>query len=404
MRLLRRPPAWLVLLGLALAGCAAGPDARPAAPVPPAAAPPASVPAAPAPPAAQTGRPVVAHVVGRPSAIAGFRPSSDSLRAFRRACPRLLRRADPSGLTRAEDWAAACADRGEDPARFFDTHFRAVRLDDGRAFVTGYYEPELAACRAPGGACSTPIHGVPDDLVSIDLGQFADDLDGRTIRGRWDGVRFRPHFSRAEIADGALDGRRPALAFAWTSDPVGLFFLHIQGSGLLRYGDGTVQRIGYAGQNGHPYVAIGRLLRQRGAIEGTIGMAEIRQWLATNPEAGQALMRENPSYVFLRPLPAALDGPLGSLNVPLIPRANAAIDARVAPLGAPIWLETRLDGAEYAGLLVAADTGGAIRGANRIDLFFGPGAEAARIAGALQAEGRALLLLPVSAAERLPGS
>lgn len=377
----------LVLAGLCLANCAGPPPVSPATV---------------STPAQQGDKLPSVRVVGSPSAIAGFRPSSDALRAFRRACPVLLRRTDPSGITRAQDWTAACADQEVDPQRFFSTHFTAVRLDEGRAFVTGYYEPELAGCRVPAGDCRTPIHGLPDDLVSIDLAPFADDLKGRTIRGRWDGKRFRPHFSRAEIEDGAMDGRRPALAFAWTSDPVGLFFLHIQGSGLLRYPDGTVQRIGYAGQNGHPYVAIGRLLRQRGAIDGPIGMAEIRQWLAANPEAGRALMRENPSYVFLRPLPPELDGPVGSLNVPLIPRANVAIDPRTAPLGAPIWLQTRLDGEDFAGLVVASDTGGAIRGANRIDLFFGPGTEAARLAGALQSEGDALLLLPHEAARRLP--
>lgn len=357
-----------------------------------------ATPTAPTPPVTAEAAPV-RTLLGPPSALPGFTADAAALTAFRRACPALGKRVDRSGLTRPEDWAAACADPEADPAAFFARHFTAVRLNDGQGLMTGYYEPEIAACVTPAGACRTAIHALPPDLVEIPLGPFMADLTGRSIRGRWDGQRFLPYASRAEIEAGALDGR--GLELAYTADPIGLFFLHIQGSGLLRYPDGSLHRIGYAGQNGHAYVPIGRLLRQRNLVQGPIGMAEIRAWLAANPDEGKALMRENPSYIFLRRLAPELDGPPGAMGVPLIPRANAAIDAETAPLGTPIFIDSRIDGQPVRQLVIAADTGGAIRGANRLDLFFGPGPEAARLAGALQSPLSATLLLPNAAAQRL---
>jgi membrane-bound lytic murein transglycosylase A len=158
--------------------------------------------------------------------------------------------------------------------------------------------------------------------------------------------------------------------------------------------------VGYAGQNGHPYVAIGRLMRERG-LHPKPGMAEIRAWIAANPEEGRALMRENPSYVFFARRDGALDGPLGALGVPLLPLANVAADPAVMPLGAPVWLRTEVDGRTFERLLVASDTGGAIRGANRFDIFFGSGEEAGHLAGALASSGEAVILLPAAAVARL---
>lgn len=355
------------------------------------------------PPAATTLPTRPPRAIGAPGSIPGLANAmtANALAAFRRACPALRERPDRSGLTQRQDWAAACADPESDPAVFFNRHFTAVRNGDGTGLVTGYYEPEIDGSRTRTAHHTTPIHGVPKDLVEARLDDFDPALASRTIRGRVEGGRLIPYPDRAAIESGAIADLAPVIG--WTSDPVGLFFLHIQGSGLLRLPDGSLQRVGYASQNGRPYVAIGRLLRQRELVPPPVGMAEIRSWLATNPEAGRALMRENPSYVFLRLLDPALDGPLGALGVPLIPRANVAADPATMPLGAPVWLETSVDGRPWSGLVVASDTGGAIRGTNRFDLFFGPGPEAARLAGQLQSPGEALLLLPKAAVARLGG-
>ena len=332
--------------------------------------------------------------------IPGFAADAAALEAFRRACARLLQRADASGLTRPEDWRPACADVSGDPAAFFQRHFTPVRLGDGKGMATGYYEPLVRGFdRATPGAA--PILGRPPELVDIDLAAFgvprSPDIPA-TIRGVVKDNRVVPAPDRAAIEGGAFAGR--GLEIGWAADPVDLFFLQIQGSGRLALPDGRSFRIGYAGQNGRPYVAIGKLLRDRAILQ-KAGMAEIRGWLAANPDAGKALMRENPSYVFFRRLPDSLDGPIGALGVPILPEANAAADASTLPLGAPVWIETMVEGQPYRRLLVAADTGGAIRGANRFDIFFGAGDAAARRAGALAAPLDALILLPKAAAARL---
>lgn len=321
-----------------------------------------------------------------------------ALAAFRRACPRLRTRTDASGLTTASDWVAACADSGTDARAFFARNFTKVRVADGKGFVTGYFEPEIAALRRPA-AGAAAIYGRPADLIDIDLAAFNPDLKGKTIRGRFDGKAFVPYPDRAAILDGALDGR--GLELAWAADPVELFFLQIQGSGRLRFADGSGMRIGYAGQNGRPYVAIGRLLRERGQLEKP-DMPGIIGWIRANPAQGEALMRENPSYVFFRRLPDSIDGPVGSLGVPLLAEGNVAIDPAHMPYGAPVLIDTVVEGARRTVFGVAADTGGAIRGVNRIDIFWGHGEDARRIAGGLSADAGVTLLLPNSAAARLP--
>lgn len=354
-----------------------------------------ATPAAVAPAVQHPARPLAA--VARPvPPIAGLQATHGALEAFRRACPRLLRRIDQSGLTTAQDWKAPCADPERDPATFFARHFAPVRLGDGRGLATGYFEPEIAGLThpAPGAA---PVLARPPELVEIDLSRFGSGYTG-TIRGVVQNGRVVPAPDRAAIEGGAFAGRN--LELGWAADPVDLFFLHIQGSGRLRFPDGSSLRIGYAGQNGHSYVAIGRLLRQRGILE-QAGMAEIKAWLRANPAEGAALMRENPSYIFFRRLPESTDGPIGALGVPLLAEANAAADPTSLPLGAPVWIETMVEGAPYNRLLVASDTGGAIRGANRFDIFFGPGEDAGRKAGALAAPLTATLLLPRPAVARL---
>ena len=317
-------------------------------------------------------------------------------RAFRLSCPSLTSRADPSGLTLPEDWREACETRiaNETPealGSFFNTRFDLVQIGDGAAFATGYYEPEIRGCRTRRPGCEVPVYARPPDLLD------ANPQTGERGRGRVDETaNYVLYHDRAAIEEGALAER--GLEIAWAADPVDLFFLQIQGSGRLRLPDGQVMRIGYASQNGRDYVAIGRLLRERGLVQPPVSMQAIRGWIAANPDAGRALMRENPSYVFFRELTGP--GPLGALGRPVTPRATAAADPRFVPLGAPVLL-VDMDNPDASGLWIAQDTGGAIRGANRFDTFWGAGEEAARIAGGMQARGRAYLLLPRGAMARI---
>lgn len=341
-------------------------------------------------------------------AVAALRITSEqaqrALAAFRISCPSLLRRTDNSGI--AADWRAACgrASTETSPQSFFTSAFEAVEVGDGAAMVTGYYEPEFAGSREPLPGL-VPVYRQPEDLIEQEVPVCPPQLDPlappaavcplKKQRGRFMEGLFQPYFDRTEIEAGALAGR--SLEIAW-ADPIDLFFLQIQGSGRLRFADGTVMRIGYAGQNGHAYTGIGSLMRQRGLLgPGQTSMQGMVAWLRANPEPGKALMRENRSYVFFRELTGA--GPLGALGLPVTPLATVATDPRFVPLGAPVFID--VEHAVADGLWVAQDTGGAIKGANRFDTFWGQGEEAARIAGGLLSRGRAWLLLPIGTLDRL---
>lgn len=322
-----------------------------------------------------------------------------ALAAFRLSCPALLRRTDLSGLTRASDWIPACTTasqtRDADARAFFGEEFEPVQIGDGRAFATGYFEPEIAGSRQRAPGYDVPVYGRPDDLIEVDLGQFADDLKGRKVRGRVEGSALVPYFDRAEIEQGAIGQRAPIIA--WAADAIDIFFLQIQGSGRLRLPDGSVMRIGYQSQNGRPYTGIGALLRERGLLQpGQASMQGIVAWLRANPEQGRAIMRENKSFVFFREQQGS---PRGALGLPVTGAVSAAADPNFVPLGAPVFLS--LDRTDATGLWVAQDTGGAIRGANRFDTFWGAGDEARAIAGGMSARGTAILLLPTGTLARL---
>ncbi len=324
----------------------------------------------------------------------------DALIAFRISCNSLNRREDLSGLTRPGDWQAACdaaADWSESSAiSFFATQLEAVQIGDGNAFATGYFEPEIAASptRQPG--YDTPIYARPEDLIDVDLGQFSPEWKGKRIRGRLSGTNLVQYADRREIENGALAGR--GLELAWAADPAELFFMQVQGSGRLRMPDGSILRLGYASQNGRDYTGIGKLLRDRGLLApGQASMQGIVAWLRANPAEGRELMQENQSYVFFQPLTGP--GPLGSMGHPVTERTSVAADPRFIPLGAPVWLNMEHDIAD--GLWVAQDTGGAIKGANRIDTFWGAGEEAARIAGGMSSRGQALVFVPRGTLNRL---
>ncbi|GAA0729304.1 murein transglycosylase A [Sphingomonas japonica] len=321
-----------------------------------------------------------------------------ALDAFRLSCPTLQRRTDASGLTRGADWKPACdAAAGAGDARgFFTRWFETVQVGEGRAFATGYYEPEIRGSRTRRSGYEVPIYGVPGDLVEADLGLFSDDLKGKKVRGRVADAKFVPYFDRTAIEQGALEGR--GLEIAWAADPVELFFLQVQGSGRLRLPDGGVMRIGYAGQNGRAYTGIGALMKERGLLApGQASMQGIMAALRADPVQGAAIMRENKSWVFFRELTGA--GPLGALGLPVTPLGTVAADPAFIPLGAPVFLS--MDRADATGLWVAQDTGGAIKGANRFDTFWGAGDDARAIAGGMSARGTSWLLLPRGTLARL---
>jgi membrane-bound lytic murein transglycosylase A len=317
--------------------------------------------------------------------------------AFVSTCPALLARGDLSGLTRNADWRGPCdAARSGGGARdFFLANFEAVQIGVGRAFATGYYEPEIAGSRVRAPGYDVPVYARPSDLIDIDLGRFSDTLKGKRLRGRIEGGTLVPYPDRTAIEGGALEGRARVLAYA--ADPVAFFFLQIQGSGRLRMPDGSVMRIGYDNQNGRDYTGIGALLRTRGLLaSGQASMQGIVAWLHAHPEEGASLMRENRSFVFFRELTTA---PIGALGRPVTGRVSAAADPKFVPLGAPVFLS--MDRADATGLWVAQDTGGAIKGANRFDTFWGAGEAAEATAGGMSARGTAFLLLPVGTLARL---
>lgn len=403
---------WPALVAtLLLAGCVRlvpegrGPPLATPPPLPAPTATPAPGPTPkPAPPA-----PIPAPVVAGPS-VASLRLAADDARgalaSFIESCPRLVSRTDASKLTTGADWRTVC-DRARawpaaDAVRFFETEFDTARVADGKSFVTGYFEPEIAGSRTRQPGYDVPVYRVPPDLVRAwPADTPPEQRTGNPPLGRYEETgAFVPYFDRAAIEDGALAGK--GLEIAWVADAAEFFFLQVQGSGLLRLPDNSLMRIGYAGQNGRGYVGIGGLMRERGLLGDGPGqypgsMQGILRYIADNPEAGRALMRENPSWVFFQENLG--DGPLGSLNVPVRAGSSVATDPNYIPLGAPVWLD--VDRAEADGLWIAQDTGGAIKGTNRFDTFWGNGPEARRIAGDMSARGEALLFLPKGVLARL---
>lgn len=343
-----------------------------------------------------------------------------SVRAFARSCQAMLRRDDDRAvgpdarMGTIGQWRDVCQTaveldidslRKEDARTFFESSFKPYLSGNGdnpEGLFTGYYEPELNGQLTRGGDFQTPLYLKPDDMVTIDLGEFRDDLKGTKLVGRVSGDRVKPYFNRAEIEDGALADRD--LELVWVDDAVDAFFLQIQGSGRVVLPDESVLRVGYAATNGHPYFAIGRELIARNILtRETVSLQSIRKWLHDHPDEADTVMNTNASYVFFQPLkvdPNDPDaGPLGSQGVPLEPGRSLAVDRRFHAMGVPVWLETRDPmnaDRKFRRLMVAQDTGGAIRGPVRGDIFFGPGEEAALYAGHMNRLGRKYILLPNS--------
>ncbi len=390
---------------LLLAGCVrVVPETRPtvgtpaASPPPTPALSPGAIPA-PATPSISAGPSVASLRLGAEDA-------RGALASFVESCARLVSRTDTSKLTTGADWRAVCDNArawpASDAVRFFENQFETARLADGATFVTGYFEPEIAGSRTRQPGFDVPVYRMPPDLVRA----WPADLPlaertGNPPLGRIDDTgRHVPYHDRAAIIDGALANK--GLEIAWVADAPEFFFLQVQGSGLIRLPDGSLMRIGYAGQNGRGYVGIGALMRERGLIGQGPGqypgsMQGILRYIRENPEAGAALMNENPSWVFFQENRG--DGPLGSLNIPVRRASSVATDPAFIPLGAPVWLD--VDRSEADGLWIAQDTGGAIKGANRFDTFWGNGVDARLIAGGMSARGQALILLPKGVLTRL---
>ena len=304
------------------------------------------------------------------------------------------------------DWVLVCraaqalgAPSDHDAKQFFQTWFTPHRVygADGaeEGLITGYYEPVLNGSRTRSARFQYPLYRRPPDLLTIDLTAVYPELRGKPLRGRLHAGRVVPYFSRAEI-----ENKAEALSGAellWVDDPLALFFLQIQGSGRVRLPDDSTVAVGYADQNGHPYVAIGKCLIDKGALTpAEVTLASIRAWLRANPHAAEEILNCNPSYIFFteRTLQAE-QGPLGALNVSLSALRSIAVDTNYIPLGAPVWLTTTLPNAmPLQQLVFAQDTGGAIRGPVRADLFCGQGDTAEALAGAMKQRGALFVLLP----------
>lgn len=335
-----------------------------------------------------------------------------ALAAFLRSCESLKPRGPslPAGFSgaceQAEHNREALSADGAAARAFFEQNFTPYRVRAGwkkKGLLTGYYEPLIEVSLEPDPAHPVPLYARPGDQITVDLSAFRDDLSGR-LTGRLAGGRLIPYHSRAEIAAGALKGR--GLELMWAKDPVDVFFLQVQGSGRARLPDGEVVRIGYAAGNGRPYTSIGRVLVEAGALEqGRVSLFAIRRWLEANPERMADILNRNESYVFFRILKG--DGPLGSAGAVLTPGRSLAVDPAHVPLGLPVWVSGALpsrpaafDEAEpFARLMIAQDTGGAIRGAIRGDVFFGFGEEAEWLAGHMQHEASFTVLIPKEAGE-----
>jgi membrane-bound lytic murein transglycosylase A len=378
------------LLAVVLSGCVGVPPAPPSAPLPARYA-----------PAAWKDLP-------------GF--AADTIReawpALILGCRKLLATAANAATWQVPCAAAESVDANDERAMraLLVEHFSPYRItaSDGatEGLVTGYYEPALSGTRAPDARFPFPLYTAPADLVTVELVELHPELAGRRVRGRLDGRRVVPYWTRAELDAGMAQGLVP---LAWAADRMDAFFLEIQGSGRVVLPDGSVMRVGYADQNGHPYTPVARVLIERGEMtREEASMQAIRAWGERHPERVAELLQHNRSVVFFRELPApapgsleaAIDGPLGALGVPLAAGRAIAVDPRAIPLGTPVWLDTThpVERRTLQRLVLAQDTGGAIRGAVRADLFWGAGSAAAEAAGRMKEPGRLWLLWPRGAA------
>jgi membrane-bound lytic murein transglycosylase A len=330
--------------------------------------------------------------------------SDAALASFQRSCTALMAKPDSTVMGgyagTVGDWRAVCTNAKGEARNFFETNFTPFAVGGGESLFTGYYEPEIRGSRTRQGAYQTPVYGLPSDLVRADLGLFNPKLKGEHISGRVEGHALLPYADRAGINEAGI-ATAPLLFY--TDDPIAFFFLQIQGSGRVVFDDGHLARIGYAGENGQPYTAIGRTLIADGSLaREAVSLQSIRAWLSAHPERARAVMETNRSYIFFSEtaLGDTALGPRGSLGANLTPLASLAVDSRIHALGAPFYVAA--DGPDPVhALTVAQDIGGAIRGPVRGDIFFGFGAQAEQRAGAMKTIGALYLLLPNALAAKI---
>lgn len=327
--------------------------------------------------------------------------------ALMATCASLLQKSDDRSLGLAgyvSDWKPICTmaeDLGSDPEQvrhFFQSYFyvyQALDNDEDNGLFTGYFVPELRGSLTRGGVYQYPLYTLPQDLILIDdLGKFRETMKGERLAGRLKGNKFLPYDDRATIDQKGLDGKSNVLV--WVDSDVDAFFLHIQGSGRVALENGDILRVGYDGHNGHIYYPIGRHLIDIGAVEkDKMSMQAIVKWLADNPDVAKDLMHKNPSYIFFKKLDQR--GIVGGAGVPLTAGRSLAIDKRFIPYGVPLWLDIthpEQEDQKLQSLVMAQDTGGAIRGPVRGDLFWGAGLDAARQAGSMKSTGGYYIFLP----------
>ncbi len=394
---------WLLVLMSALLGaCATGPEQKPVLTTP-------CTPCSPSTPQEQpTPTPPTPPVAAKPMQAATWAdmpqwPGEDLPAVW----PALLESCKK--LEKQALWQKVCAAaRGATPQEskdagwlrvFFERQFQPWQLvnpDDSReGLVTGYYEPLLKGDKHKSPQARVPLYAPPDDLLTVDFGDLFPDLKGMRLRGRVEGKKLVPYWTRKEL------GGRPELlknkVLLWVNDPIEAFFLEVQGSGRVQLPDGSLVRVGYADQNGQPYHSIGRWLVDKGELRlDQASMEGIKSWAKAHPERLDELLNVNPSFVFFRLLPKGDGGPIGALGQPLTPGRSIAVDPKNVPLGAPVFLSTTWpnDSRPLSRVMMAQDTGGAIRGVVRADFFWGFGAEAGAQAGRMRQKGRMWLLMP----------
>ena len=334
------------------------------------------------------------------------------VQAFDRSCLRIIKNSPdkPFGVLEQAgtygDWQVICQKftEGDDWDKeglqaFFEDHFTPylISADNNAAgLFTGYYEASLNGSRKKTNRYNVPLHKRPDDLVMVHLGQFREDLKGIRIAGRVTDGALKPYESRAEIVSG--DWPHDDEALLWVDSAIDAFFVQIQGSGIVQMNNGETVRIGYAGQNGHPYYAIGREIIARGDLsKENVSMQNIRAWLAINPYRAEVVMNTNKSYVFFREIKG--EGPLGAEGVPLTAERSLAVDRTLLSYGLPLWVEIEHPDSEQPTMrkmMIAQDTGGAITGPVRGDVFWGYGKHAEEMAGQMKSQGHYWVLLPKS--------